>query len=213
MKNNDNNLIAKYKKAKAVIKKYGYSDEIKWQQERSFEKLYEWEFLQEASWVILSSGMKESIVRLKFDELASIFFYWSNTELIVHNRNRCKKKALSIFNHEKKIESIIRIAEMVHKNGFENIKNNIRRDELDYLETLPYIGPITRYHLAKNIGLNVVKPDRHLVRIAATTNHPTAYDLCNEISKHTKDSLNVIDLVLWRFATCERKYVEYFSTC
>src|SRR5204862_28581 len=35
-----------------------------------------------------------------------------------------------------------------------------------WLTRCPYIGPVTCWHLAKNVGMDVVKPDRHLVRMA-----------------------------------------------
>ena len=73
------------------------------------------------------------------------------------------------------------------------------------------MGPVTACHLAKNLGLDVVKPDRHLLRIAAVTGYQSPYEMCCDIAKVTSDKLSVIDLVIWRFATIQRQYLDHFS--
>jgi len=35
-----------------------------------------------------------------------------------------------------------------------------------FLQQLPFIGPVTAFHLAKNLGIEAVKPDRHLCRLS-----------------------------------------------
>ncbi len=84
---------------------------------------------------------------------------------------------------------------------------------VDFLKTLDFIGPITCYHLAKNIGLDVVKPDRHLVRITEATKFANPHDLCSLIAEMTGDKITVVDLVLWRYATLNDQYVSIFSVC
>lgn len=87
----------------------------------------------------------------------------------------------------------------------------ITSNGVSFLETFPYIGPVTAYHLAKNIGLDVVKPDRHLVRLAASAGYPSPLALCEDIATVLGERLGVVDLVLWRFATqCER-YLTLFN--
>jgi hypothetical protein len=70
-------------------------------------------------------------------------------------------------------------------------------DKLAFIEILPWIGPITRWHVAKNFGLDVIKPDRHLVRVA-TAASCTPQALCAKIAAHTGDCLPLVDTVLWR---------------
>ena len=41
----------------------------------------------------------------------------------------------------------------------------MRTEGVNYLTTFDQIGPVTAFHLAKNLGLDVVKPDRPLVRM------------------------------------------------
>ena len=67
-------------------------------------------------------------------------------------------------------------------------------DKLAYLESLPWIGPTTKYHLARNIGIDCVKPDRHLKRLAQRFGYATPDDLCRDIMNEVGGRLGMIDL-------------------
>src|SRR3546814_11244849 len=66
-------------------------------------------------------------------------------------------------------------------------------DKIQYFRSIPWIGDITCYHLAKHFGAQVAKPDVHLVRVAdrhATNSH----DLC-EIGR----------------GSCRQRHLQYVS--
>ncbi len=46
--------------------------------------------------------------------------------------------------------------------------------------------------------------------IAATAGYDTPKLLCEDISSSVGDRISVIDLVIWRFATLNSNYLEYF---
>jgi endonuclease III len=117
---------------------------------------------------------------------------------------------MTIFGNERKIDSIIKIAEIVYQKGFDEVRNSIEFDGVKFIQLLPYMGPATSYHLAKNLGLSVVKPDRHLLRVARRTGYRSPEDLCQAIAKIVGDKVSVIDLVIWRYATLERDYLQHF---
>ena len=200
-----------YLKAKKAVVEKGFSAEIDWQSKIRFPNITEADFLREAAWVVLSSGMRESVICLKFPAISAAFYYWQSANHVVKNSETCRRHALPIFCHRQKINAIIKIAEQITAQGFKIFKNRIRNKGIDFIKTLPFMGPATSYHLAKNIGLDVVKPDRHLVRVAAATGYNSPRLLCEEIAKIVGDRLSVIDLVIWRFATLNSNYLEYFS--
>lgn len=204
-------LTNKYFEIKELIYGLGYRKESEWQGYIEFNKLNEKEFLTESAWVILSTGMKETIIRKYFPKISDIFFNWESSELIYKNRTICKKNALKIFNHKQKISAIINISFKVQKEGFQNIKTKISEGGVDYLKSFYFIGPITCYHLAKNIGMDVVKPDRHLVRIAKASKFKDPFIMCSEISKMSGDKLSVVDIILWRYASINKNYLELFQ--
>ena len=203
-------LAAKYFYAKDRVTKLGYGNEIRWQLSLSFENISEEQFLREIAWVILSTGMKEKIVRKLFNDISKCFFNWTSSEQIVHCKDACLNESLKYFNNERKILAIISAADMLNKKCFEDFKNEIFRDPIKILQEFPFIGPVTAYHLAKNIGLPYAKPDRHLMRITNAMGYSDVQEFCKEISNLTGDSIPVIDLVLWRFATINSDYVRFF---
>ena len=126
-----NCIIEFYLGAKEVVINSGYLHEINWQEQVDFSMLSEKKLLEEIAWVILSSGMKESIIRKIFPILSEKFYFWESAELIVNNEKQCKTDAISIFNHKGKINAIIDIAEFVFRNGFLYVKN-LKRFILQY---------------------------------------------------------------------------------
>ena len=70
-------------------------------------------------------------------------------------------------------------------------------DKLAACEALPWIGGITKYHLAKNFGADVAKPDVHLQRLA-DQHGCTPQALCDRLAAETGYRAATIDTVLWR---------------
>ena len=203
---NKQRRIAKaYLIAKNRLIKMGYADEIDWQYEASLEQLSEPKLLEESAWVILNSGMKETVVRKRFPSISNAFNDWESAKYISNNALECKKKALSYFNHKPKIDAIISIARRISDEGFSKIFSEIKAHGINYLRQFPFLGPVTSIHLAKNIGMDVAKPDRHLKRLASTIGYNSVQSLCEEISLITEDPVPVIDIVLWRISTLYKK--------
>src|SRR4029077_4258422 len=196
-----------YFTAKAVVIRAGYLPEIRWQESVSFDVLAESDFLREYAWVVLTCGMRESVVRGKFGMLSQCFWNWESASAIAATTDTCRRLALGVFNHEGKIDAILRVASSLAQGRFDAFREALRNDLLGELERLPYIGRVTRYHLAKNLGMDVAKPDRHLCRIARSLGFQSPHDLCTCIADATGDGVRVVDLVLWRFATLKSSYV------
>jgi len=206
-----NGIVEVYLQAKEYVVKKGFGEEIDWQESIRFSQIEELDFLRESAWVVLSSGMSEAVIRRKFPSISEAFHFWRSAAYITENADNCRKKALGIFGHRGKIEAIISIAQRIFTQGFNIFKGYIKRDGVRFIRSLPFMGPATSYHLAKNIGLDVVKPDRHLLRVAFVTGFDSPETLCERIAEAVGDRISVIDLVIWRFATLNRNYVEFFA--
>ena len=205
-------LYAKaYYIAKKAVLDEGYADEVDWQYWASLDTLDEPTFLREAAWVILCSGMREKVVSDKFEAISRAFLYWTSAWDIVENAAPCERDALVHFGNVRKIGAIAQMAKMVSQLGLEEIVCNLRSQGVPYLERFPFIGPVTAFHLAKNIGLPCAKPDRHLANIADRLGYDDAHALCSEIAGVTDEPIPVVDIVLWRFATLHREYVTRFT--
>jgi hypothetical protein len=207
----DERLVDAYLAARNTVINKGYGHEIQWQYGRGLERLSESDFLRESAWVVLASGMSDLIVRRKFPAVSAAFCWWQSAGSIVRDEQLCRSQAMSIFGHKGKISAIITIAATIHDLGFPQVRRKLNEEAVGFIQSLPYMGPATSFHLAKNIGLNVAKPDRHLCRMSAAAGYDTPCDMCQRISKYVADTVPVIDIVLWRYATIERSYVKRFS--
>lgn len=203
-------LLAAYMTAKENVIEAGFAAEIDWQQRLDFDDITEQDLLRESAWVILSAGMRETVVRVKFSAISRAFLDWVSARAIMHRSEQCRQSSLSVFAHEGKTEAILFVAMIVSRMGFDKVRNHIKKEGVDYLQTFPYLGPATAFHLAKNLGLNEVKPDRHLVRISERAGYSSADAMCKDIAEVVGDKEAVVDVVLWRYATLNRNYLATF---
>jgi len=209
--NNLRTLAKAYYVAKEAVIRWGFGDELDWQYNVSLDLLTENDFLREAAWVILSSGMSERVIRLKFPGVSRAFYDWTSAERIVANAPDCKAEAFNHFRHSMKIDAVITLATHICERGFSSVRQRVTEDGVLYLSQFPFLGPATSYHLAKNIGLAVAKPDRHLKRIALTLGYRSVQHLCADISTITDEPVPIVDLVLWRFAVHQSRYLRRLS--
>ena len=196
-------LASFYITAKERVIEAGFAEEIDWQEGVTLASWDEQTFLRESGWVVLSTGFREAIVRRRFEDVSRAFFHWAGADLIVSHEEKCRKEALTAFGNVRKIDAVLAIAKLVAREGIESIREQIGNRGTDFIQEFPFMGPVTACHLAKNLGLAVVKPDRHLVRIAERSGCGSPTELCQVIAEVVGDSLSVIDIVLWRYATIE----------
>ena len=83
-------------------------------------------------------------------------------------------------------------------------KGRLAEGGLDVLEELPGIGPVTKRHLAKNIGLeDTAKPDVWLVRCADECGADSVHELVSFLSgANPSFKAHQIDTILWDY--CQR---------
>ncbi len=157
----------------------GYSDEIAWAQ--TVQPVTDADiFWREFAWVVLNSGMKAQVA-------AGI---WQRVRPTVENGG----SAAEVFGHKGKAAAI----DAVYAHRGERLAEYLAAaDKLAYLRGLPWIGDSTCYHLAKNFGHDVAKPDRHLVRIAGAEG---VHALCARLARASGDRVATVDLVIWRAA-------------
>ncbi len=137
-------------------------------------------FATETIFVICNSGMQNKVARTIFERIMPAI--------------RSGRSAGDVFGHKAKSAAIDRIwveRETMFRAYIE------AEDKLAFCRAIPWIGGITCYHLAKNFGVQVAKPDVHLQRLAER-HGTTAQDLCEELSRRTGFRVATVDLVLWR---------------
>lgn len=187
----------------AVSADFGFERE--WQKRILQRAFSEEQFLREAAWVILCSGFSESVVRRRFDAISLCFCDWISANYIVNRAERCRSTAMAVFGSTRKISAILQMCCYVREHGFDTLSGRIREDPLRELQRLPFIGPVTSYHLAKNLGFDVAKPDRHLIRLASQHGFASVEALCTAVGCQVGEPASVVDIVLWRYCTIKSR--------
>lgn len=206
-------LVEAYLTAREHVVLAGCGPEIDWQDTRGTMPLVESTFLREAAWVVLSAGISERVIRCVFGRISAAFLNWRSAAEIASCSDLCVAQARRVFANERKVGAIGAIAKAVSSDGLAALESRLREKGPSALEGLPGIGPVTSYHLAKNLGLDVVKPDRHLTRVARAAGARDPLRLCEAISAATGDRLSTVDIVIWRYATLRSDYEDLFASC
>jgi hypothetical protein len=175
------------------------SDQGEWAEQIRFEEIDNGRFFMEYVWVVINSGFRYRVAKMIYDK-------WKNTpndfSMI---RHPLKRRALEIGFRE-------------FPKWFEELKTKkTDQEKIEYLETLPHIGKITKYHLARNIGIDCAKPDRHLVRLAMefgfeNNDEVHVQEMCKYISGITGDRIGKVDVILWQFCELFPDYLKQIYT-
>ena len=171
--------VRRFRLIEAVLRAGGYGPMIEWSENIQPPTTAE-EFAREAIYVICNSGMKNSVAApIARRCLAAL---------------ESGESVATVFGHPGKrvaIDAVWRQREEL----FERYRRaNVK---VDFLGELPWIGPVTRHHLAKNLGADTAKPDVHLERLARR-DRTTTQTLCRRLSRATGYRVATIDSILWR---------------
>lgn len=162
-----------------AIGKHGYQDDIAWA-ESIMPPVDANAFASELIFVICNSGMRFTVARGIYDRVMESIALGNPAELVFGHAG--KRGAINrIWGDRERLFEEFRAAD----------------DKVAWLGSLPWIGPITKYHAAKNFGVDCVKPDVHLARLAAA--FATTPDvLCRGIADQVGLRVATVDTVLWR---------------
>lgn len=138
------------------------------------------DFASEAIFVICNSGMKNTIARKIYDKVMAAL--------------QDGKTASTVFGHAGKSAAI---DDIWSRREALLADYHAATDKVEFCESLPWIGSITKFHLAKNFGANVAKPDVHLQRLADREGC-TAQALCERLAAASGYRAATVDLILWR---------------
>ncbi|BCB22015.1 hypothetical protein [Bosea sp. ANAM02] len=137
-------------------------------------------FALETIFVICNSGMRFTVAQKIFDRVK-----WAL---------QAGNSAADVFGHKAKaaaMDTIWQTRAQLYRDFMAS------KDRMAFLRAIPWIGPTTVFHLGKNFGEQVAKPDVHLVRLGKLwSKEPQA--LCEELANMTGLRVATIDTLLWR---------------
>lgn len=189
------NIMDFYIKAFSEVTRQGYSDEIKWCRERYFKNIDKKEFAFEYTFAVLaSSGLREQVVRKNYNKFL--------------DAGKEGKSPFATVNNQRQRNALVHVWSDLDK-IFKTLKLQPTDEaKIEYLDTLPQIGPKAKYHLARNLGIDCVKPDRHLIKMSEKYGYSSPEEMCLDIQKQLpkEERIGVIDVVLWRYCNLMRGF-------
>lgn len=174
----------RYLVLKELVQLRGFGEDIAWARDIHPPEDPE-AFAMEVAYVIINSGMRWTVARGIWKRVSQRL----SLDMPIH----CSRA----FGHAGKTRAIDHVWENRRDLFNRFMALQIPAEQLAFLEGLPWIGGITKYHLAKNFGVDVAKPDRWLERVA----HVHCQDVqafCEELARATGDRVAVVDTVIWR---------------
>ena len=169
----------RFRQLEAALHLRGYGPIIEWS-ETIVRPVNAEEFADRAIYVICNSGMRVTVAEPIYRRCMEAMMTGAS--------------AATVFGHPGKaaaIDSIWAKREQLFASYL------AADDQISFLESLPWIGPITSRHLFKNLGADEAKPDVHLERLAGRC-RTTVARLCSRLARQTGYRVATIDTILWR---------------
>lgn len=163
----------------SALKDRGFVDDVLWPETVTFPRDAD-AFALVLVYVICHSGMRFAIADRIFARVRESLL----TELPL----------AGAFGHKGKVAAISRIWS---EREALFVSYQEAPDKLGFLAALPWIGDVTKFHAAKMLGHDCVKPDLHLTRLSAALNS-TPDSLCERLARETGYRIATIDSILWR---------------
>lgn len=185
-------LLDFFEKAHKHVVSCGYHWEIDLVENRTFDKIDAKQFFWEYCFVVLNWGVRNQVAQKDFDKFAIA----EDVSVITCRFKDKKRNAISIAKNSYTI-------------WYEGLKRSDTPDK--YLQSLPCIGKVISKHLARNIGIDCVKPDIWMTRLADkygfydTDSNPDPNYMCEMIQIHLPRPgiphyrIGTIDVILWRY--------------
>ncbi len=177
------------------------------------------EFAYECFYVVCVAGFKQDYAKVMCEKIIDFVKKNENFELEDLERiykNKLKIKAIkNIWDNRKK-----------YQEQFYSLKTI--DEKVNFLGTLPFIGNITKYHLARNLGLDFVKYDIWIQRLGVA--FYKAWDFVDKVNnskllpeikyfcdvmfkklqRETGEKVGFLDVVLWR--SCQKGLLKINMT-
>lgn len=165
------------------------------------------EFAEEVFYVICVAGFKQTTAKKMCNKVK---------DYIKEHQNPQFDDMIKIYGNVNKINAIIK----VWNNRVDLQKKfyslSTPEEKLDFLSKLPHIGNITKYHIARNLGINFVKYDiwiqrlgvalygdeEYVEKVSNSKLNPKIKEMCDKMFSTLESQINekigYIDVVLWK---------------
>ena len=194
---------AYFEKAWSFANKF-YAGEMRAISSTRFEEVEPDFFFREYVWVVHATGFSAKAVGRFMGRLLEAYGPWKS--LAQEPLDQVMGRIRSVCNNPQKADAVRKTAFIMWRDLEQGGVpwGEFKRARLaspSMLQRLPYVGPVTCFHLARNIGLlESVKPDLHLQRLADLWGFKTCEEMCKAVRPEGVP-LGLVDLALWYAAS------------
>jgi len=165
------------------------------------------EFANEVFYVICVAGFKQTTAKKMCNKVIDFINKYPNPTV---------DGLLTIYKNKNKINAIVKVWNNRVQLHDEFYKLSNPEEKLNFLSKLPHIGNITKYHIARNLGINFVKYDIWIQRLGVALYgnieyakivsnsklNPEIKKMCDKMFSDLEAQINekvgYIDVVLWK---------------
>lgn len=192
-----------FTKALAFAKAH-YAEEMAFIASMTLDRVTPELFFREYIWVVHATGFSAKAVGKFMPRLVEA--YGPLDALADEDFVQAMARVKDVCNNVPKARAVHSTARLlrdgIRRAGWDEFKDESLSSP-EKLQKLPFIGPITRFHLARNIGiLECVKPDLHLVRMAEHWGFKDCVEMCEAVRPEGMP-LGIVDLALWYMASTQ----------
>ena len=160
------------------------------------------QFLRKYLWVIYVSGFRNAVVEKHFETIKASF----------HDLDLDKIAAMRSINadrlpirHQQKADAFLRGCKEIHGKGWKTFKGKLKQNGMVALEVLPWMGPKTKKHLAKILGIGDTEVPDTWIKQCAGACDATVKQLFTFLSGEYRLTPGQVDSYLWRYCSDKQK--------
>ena len=181
-----------FSKARRYCREVGY--DTKWVYQVSRDTITPQKFFEEYTYVVYACNFKVTHLKGLWKPLSEAY---GNYRVLDGAR---RQTVLNVIDNERKWNAVHRTALIMQGFGWDEFRK-LCLDEINSMTLLGFIGPVPKFHLARNLGFDVAKPDRWMYRIANKTGWESVSSMCEYLFKKHGLSVKETDIILWKYAS------------
>ncbi|MCL0059925.1 hypothetical protein M1O20_05555 [Dehalococcoidia bacterium] len=180
--------------ARKYLEEIGY--DTKWVYEVSPESISPKYFFEQYIWVVYACNFQVKILEQLEGDL---YRAYGDYETFDETR---RVAVLGVINNIRKWNAVYNTAIKLQYLGWHDFKKTYLTG-IDSMTALKFIGPVTKFHLARNLGFDKCKPDRHMCRLKESFGYNSVDEMCRYLAKRYGLQVKEIDLILWKYVISE----------
>ncbi len=151
-------------------------------------------FFKEYIWVVYACNFEVAILEQRRKNLYQAYGHY---RILKEDK---KDAVLAVIHNIPKWNAVLDTARKMQLLGWHDFKDAYL-SSINSMTALKFIKDVIKFHLARNLGFDVAKPDRWMTRIADYFDYDSVKQMCQYLSEKYGLPVKEVDLILWKYAS------------